>query len=66
MERLGRSQPIGEPLPVRRATLKDPTPHELYVALRCPADYSRDAEYRYGWAEHSSWNWRGLDEFLTC
>ena len=44
-------------------TLKDPTPHELYVALRCPADYSRDAEYRYGWAEHSSWNWRGLDEF---
>ena len=44
-------------------TLSDPTPHELYKALRCPADYSRDADYRYGWAEHGSWYWRGLDEF---
>ena len=42
-------------------TLTDPTPHELYKALRCPADYSRDADYRYGWAEHGYW--RGLDEF---
>ena len=42
-------------------TLTDPTPHELYKALRCPADYARDVDYRYGWAEHGYW--RGLDEF---
>lgn len=44
-------------------TLTDPTPHELYKALRCPADYSRDSEYRYGWAKHQSGHWRSLDEF---
>ena len=37
-------------------TLTDPTPHELYKALRCPADYARDVDYRYGWAEHG---WTG-------
>ena len=43
--------------------LTDPTPHELYKALRCPADYSRDTDYRYHWAERKSGYWRGLDEF---
>jgi hypothetical protein len=44
-------------------TLNDPTPHELYKALRCPADYSRDIGYRYGWAPRRSEYWRSLDEF---
>jgi hypothetical protein len=44
-------------------TLTDPTPHELYKALRCPADYSRFSDYRYGWTKTRSCYWRGLDEF---
>jgi hypothetical protein len=44
-------------------TLPNPTPHELYKALRCPADYSRGSDYRYGWTGRGSGYWRGLDEF---
>jgi hypothetical protein len=44
-------------------TLPNPTPHELYKALRCPADYSRASDYRYGWTGRGSGYWRGLDEF---
>jgi hypothetical protein len=44
-------------------TLKDPTPHQLYKALRCPADYSRGPGYRYRWDGRQHGYWRGLDEF---
>jgi hypothetical protein len=44
-------------------TLKDPTPHQLYKALRCPADYSRGTDYRYHWKGRPHGYWRGLDEF---
>ncbi len=44
-------------------TLKDPTPHQLYKALRCPADYARSPGYRYRWDGRRHGYWRGLDDF---
>jgi hypothetical protein len=55
--------------------LDNPTPHELYKALRCPGDYSWNWKYRYEWpsgqlASRSSeqampenYRWRSVDEF---
>jgi hypothetical protein len=56
-------------------TLENPTPHELYKALRCPADYSWDWIYRYeslpsqaarpadqeAMTDH--YRWRSVDDF---
>jgi hypothetical protein len=51
--------------------LTNPTPHELYKALRCPADYSWDWDYRYEsvpsqpaeQATVEEYRWRSVDDF---
>jgi hypothetical protein len=46
--------------------LVNPTPHELYKALRCPGDYAWSSEYRYGWVSGSGVPPPGLSAALDC